>query len=262
MNQRHIYLERPDIIEQRTRVIAVRGDGDAVAVALEDNLHRAAGGGEPADRGSVNVEGREPWTVSSIEKVDGKTWLLVNIRNDNAPVAGMPVIASVDARFRTAKRRLHTLEHMTVAIALRKLPGLVVTNTHIEDDASAAVIVGDALEPIVPGQIEEIDSAVRSAVLSGGRVYFVKALSVENARQTYGSLFRLNERYNLSGKVRLVIIEGVDVNPCSGCHYDTTDVGSYSLTRIHDATRPRHFHIRLESTKAWTYWYGDRVSTA
>lgn len=257
MNQQHVYLDRPDIIEQGTRIIAARTKDASLAVAVQDNLHRAAGGGEPADRGHLVIDGGDPWQIMRVEKIDGKTWLMVDAAGDRLPAIGTPVAACVDPTFRTAKRRLHTLEHMTNAIALRHLPGLVFTQTGIDDDAKAAVIVGTAPNPIETNKVEEIDRVLRSTVLDARPVYFAKAASVDVARRTYGPLFRVNERYSLSGKVRLVIVDGVDVNPCSGCHYDSSDVGPYQLTCIHDPARPERLHLRLESTKAWLYWHAD-----
>jgi Ser-tRNA(Ala) deacylase AlaX len=259
MNQQHIYLDRPDITERSTRIIATRRQGITLAVAVEENLHRAAGGGEPADRGCVAVDGQASWPIVRIDKGDGKTWLVVEAPGQEPPAAGAPVLVSVDPAFRTAKRRLHTLEHITNATVLQHLPGLVITQTGIEDDARAAVISAIAPNPVREGDVEKIDREIRSIVLEGHVVRFARATSVDAARKAYGSLFRVNDRHSLSGKVRLVIIEGVDVNPCSGCHYDSSDVGPYRLTGVLDPSRPEHLRIRLESTETWQYWYGDRA---
>jgi len=259
-NQRHIYLERPDITERRTRIIAVRPLGATFALALEDNLHRAAGGGEPPDRGAVRIDDGDAWQVIRIEKVDGRTWLVLDAEGVDPPAVDTPVTVVVDAQFRTAKRRLHTLEHIAAATVLRQLSGVVIEKTAIDDDAHSATILAHTTTPITPGRMEEIDRAIRGAVLDARPVYFTKATSVETARKTYGSLFRVNERYAFSGKVRLVIIDGIDVNPCSGCHYDSSGVGPYRLTA--DLSRSGRLHISLEPTRDWTYWFGDRASAS
>jgi alanyl-tRNA synthetase len=148
------------------------------------------------------------------------------------------------------------LIHTALAVAVRKLPGLSVEAADISGDATDSLIVASWSSAVRTEHVAEIDAEVRGIVLQSRPVTFEKAKSLDHARDRHGALFRLSDRHQLSGRVRLVVIDDLDANPCSGTHFDTTGIGPYEMLRQTDGYRTNQFAIRLRRTGCWMYWYG------
>jgi len=258
MSQRHLYLTEPGLMAGDTRVLAVRPTPVGLAVAVADNLFRAASADEPADRGMVALPDGGEAPVSAVEKAEGRTWIVLDetLSRDIAP--GTPVRTALDAGFRDRKRKLHTLVHAVLAEACRRIPGLVVDETTMTHDAGEAAIRAHAPGPIDEGTLAAVDQSVRALVLAARPVRFERVRSLDEAKARFGPLFRISGRHSLSGRLRVVVIEGHDANPCSGTHFETSDVGAYSMAPDLEATAKGMLSLRLRLTAAWTYWYGDR----
>jgi len=259
MSQRHLYLADAAIMQVRTTVLAVREMPDGQAVAVQDNLHRPAGGGEPADRGEIILNDGSAFAVKQVFKIDSHTWVTISGR-DHAIASGMPVVARLDADYRTHKSKLHTLIHVVLAVTVRKLPSFSVEVADISMDAGDALVVGSWSEPVSANQVAEIDAEVRSIVLQSRSVTIEKAKSLDHARERFGTLFRLSDRYQLSGRLRVVHIDQTDANPCSGTHVATTGVGPYEMIRETKDYGINQLAIRLRLTNCWMYWYGGGLN--
>lgn len=252
-SQVHVFLADGSVTSVTTTILDTKSVPDGLALALTDNIFRSAGGGEPADRGGAILAGGTQYKVVRVEKSEGKTWIV--LPPPAAAEAGARITASVDAPFRDSRRKLHTLVHIVLAVATRRLPGLVIESAEIADDATNALIVASGQNPVSPVDLVEIDCEARSVVLSARPVLVAKAKSVEDAKAKYDT-FRISERYALTGRLRLIVIDGLDANPCSGIHHSSTDVGAYELTAVWEPTQPNRCGIRLRPTASWTYWFG------
>jgi Ser-tRNA(Ala) deacylase AlaX len=257
MSQRNVYLSDAAMMQAETTVVAARSAPNGYAVAVQDNLHRPAGGGEPADRGRLILNTGATVAISRVEKADGFTWLILQ-GQDHAVSSGSHVLSCLDIQHRNRKRELHTLIHGTLAVAVRSLPGLSVETADIAADASEALVVGSWSSPVTDQHVADIDREVRSIVLQARPVSIEKAKSIDHARKQFGSMFRLSDRHQLSGRVRLVVIKDLDANPCSGCHFETTKIGAFEMIR-HSEGDPNKFAVRLRRTGCWMYWYGHKA---
>lgn len=257
MSQRNLYLASAAAMQAETTVLAARSASDGYAVAVQDNLHRPPGGGEPSDRGTLILNSGAAVPIRRAEKADGFTWLILQ-GHDHAILPGSPVLSCLDIHYRNRKRQLHTLIHVTLAVAVRSLPGLSVETADIAADASEALVVGSWSSPVTDQHVAGIDSEVRSIVLQARPVSIEKAKSIDHAREQFGPMFRLSDRYQLSGRVRLVVIKDLDCNPCSGNHFDTTKVGAFEMVRQTEGCGPNKFAVRLRRTGCWMYWYGHK----
>ncbi|WP_143270358.1 hypothetical protein [Bradyrhizobium sp. Ghvi] len=130
-------------------------------------------------------------------------------------------------------------------------------DARIEEDAGSALVACRYSIPISDADVVAIDRSIRSEVLNPRLVTILTAKSVECAKKSYRDLFRLSERYTLKGRVRLVCIEGYDVNPCSGLHHPSTDIGPYELKLESSGDDPNQFAIRILPKKVWTSWLGE-----
>lgn len=260
MTQENLYLNSAGLMQVETAILAMRSFGDENFVALRDNLYRPAGGGEPADRGTLIIEGGQTARVNVVRKCDKLTWVNALDRSGAIPV-GARVLSSVDSQYRNQKRRLHTLMHVVLAVVLRRLGTLEVTHAEISVNADEASLEGISGTAITSAVIAEIDAEVRQIVLQARSVQIDEVASLDVARERFGAMFRFSSRHRLSGRIRLVVIDDLDANPCSGCHYDTTNVGPFELVPFLDAGQPTKFSARLRCTSAWRYWYAERASS-
>lgn len=254
MTQINVFHDDPERTSITSKVMAVRPHHFGMAVAFAENIARAAGGGEPRDVGTV--AGKK---IDCIEKYIGKTWIAFAGAPDTFHI-GDHLLVTLDAAHRERRRRLHTALHLLIRSAYEELGCIKVVAAEITDDASAADVVLAPPQKIEGGALAAVDRRMRSEVLLGHRVFTCKSKSLDAARAEHGSLFRLSGRYALTGKVRLVVIEGFDVNPCSGLHYDTSNIGPYSLeaTEVRECLASNQILLRIRLHPAWMYWYGDQ----
>jgi Ser-tRNA(Ala) deacylase AlaX len=258
MLQHNVYLSDSSVMEADTVVLAARRMSTGQAIAVRENLHRPSGGGEPADRGRIILPDGTYLGVAGVEKVNGYTWIIIPDSNIAMDV-GTPIVSSLDANYRNRKRHLHSLIHITLAVAVRRFSGLSVECADISPDAEEALIIGSWSEKIGGRDLVEIDRDVRNIVMQSRPIVIDKARSIDQARLRFGPLFRISDRYHLSGRVRLVVIENIDVNPCSGTHADTTGIGCYEMFRQLDGKKPNRFSLRLRPTDSWMYWLGPEI---
>lgn len=247
--QHNLFYDRPDQVHCSTKVIATMDHPNGVAVATQENIVRASGGGEPRDRGRVNNI-----IIDDVFKKDGLTWLALTGNVGHAGF-GDRVFVEIDADYRDRRRRLHTLTHMAIRCAQNKLGEFEVETADIAGDAHTATIRGYAANQVSSVDLSQIDRVLRSEVLATRKVFVSKAKSIDSAKADFGSAFRLSGRHTLSGKIRVVCIEGFDANPCGGLHHPHSNVGPFGMEGLTSAKNELSFRLRLCS--AWTYWFGE-----
>ena len=249
--QKNLFYQFPDKTEITSKIIATRPHFFGAVIAIEENIVRAAGGGEPRDVGEIN--GRP---IQHVEKQEGKTWIAF----DGDPALYQPdtlVEIELDRNHRNQRRRLHTGTHLAIRSAYNYFDDLRITEAEIADDASSAIIKGDVSRAINKIDIAQIDMEMRSTVLKGLPVTINSAKSVDHAEQEHGDLFRVSDRHAFRGKVRLVCIDGFDVNPCSGLHHSDSNIGPYEMRANLAVGSSGKFEVRLNLSLCWMYWYGD-----
>lgn len=250
-NQRNLFYQFPDKTEITSKIIATRPHFFGTAIAAEENIVRAAGGGEPRDVGKVNGS-----PIQHVEKLEGKTWIAF----DGDPALYKPdavVEIELDRDHRDQRRRLHTGVHLAIRSAYNHFNDIHVTEAEIAEDASSAIIKGDVSRAIDKGDITQIDMAMRSIVIKELPVTLSRAKSVDHAEEEHGHLFRVSDRHAFRGKVRLACINGFDVNPCGGLHHTDSNIGPYEMKSNLAGGPNGKFDIRLTLSPCWMYWYGD-----
>ena len=251
--QKNLFYQFPDKTEITSKIIAARPHFFGTAIAIEENIVRAAGGGEPRDVGKVNGS-----PIQQVEKQEGKTWIAF----DSDPALYKPdtvVEIELDRGHRDQRRRLHTGVHPAIRSAYNHFDDFRVTEAEIAEDASSAIIKGDVSRAIDKGDIAQIDMAMRSTVLKELPVTLNRAKSVDHAEEEHGHLFRVSDRHAFRGKVRLVCIDGFDVNPCSGLHHPDSNIGPYEMRANLSGISSGKFEIKLNLSPCWMYWYGDQT---
>lgn len=249
--QKHLFHSEPERTTIESTIIAVRPHFYGVAIATAENIVRAAGGGEPRDVGEV-----AGMPIRHVEKQGGMTWIALE-GNPGDYRIGQAVGIDLDAGHRNIRRRLHTGTHLAIRCAYNHFGDIHIIEAEIAEDASSARIVGKVDRPIGQADIWTIDQAMRSEVLKARPVTTTKAKSVEHAEREYGPLFRVSDRHAFQGKVRLVCIQGLDVNPCSGLHHLNSNIGAYEMKADLTHVTVGVFDVRLNLASTWMYWFGE-----
>jgi alanyl-tRNA synthetase len=246
----NIFLSRPQDLQVQTRIERVQRleDGSA-ALALAENPLRPAGGGQPADHGSI-LSAAEAVAIKGVRKANGETWVVA----EGAFEPGQLIEARVDVDRRRLLSQGHTLTHTMMAGIRDVVAGYESKGADIAEDGRSIELRFRAPAPVTRELIWEIDRRTRSRVLQAIPVTIERARSMDAAAQTY-ERWRVDPDLHLGGKIRVVVIEGVDANPCSGSHVaSTADIGPYAV-HGHEA-RPLGLNLlRIELVPVWTYWF-------
>ena len=248
--QTNIFNADPEATDLQSTVISVRPAGAKMAVALQQNPFRAAGGGEPRDIGTV-----EGFLVRDVTKQDGMTWLTLGPEAVAGVRVGTVVHAVVDAGHRQQRRKLHTAVHMLIRCGCNHFGHFSVTEAEIAEDASHAWVTASVDRAFDQGDVTVIDRNMRSLVHQARHVSIAKAKSLEAAEDTYGSLFRVSDRHAFKGRVRLACIEGFDVNPCGGLHHESSGIGPYVLEPRAEFDVDGSFAVNIRLMNTWMYWF-------
>lgn len=199
------YERDPYLTQLDTRVLRVGQDQGRPFAVLADTLLFPEGGGQPADRGLL---GAVP--VLDVQKRDGEVRHYLA-----APVEPGPASLGLDWPRRFDHMQQHTGQHLLTAVAVDRF-GWATTAFHLGEEVSDIEL--DAPR-ISPEQLAELEEAVAAAIR--------RDLAVTCRRVAPGDLPGLPVRSRglpegFQGDVRLVEIQGVDLNTCGGTHLRAT----------------------------------------
>ncbi len=244
----NIYLARPDALDLETCVTKTRPLAEGLTgVVLAENPFRSAGGGQPADRGTLALD-RRVIRVVDVRKDDGETWILLP-----GPVdPGAKVRAMVDARRRHLLSQAHSLTHLLMAGFKESVPGYESKGADISEAGLLELRFLSVL-PLTEETMRQVDRRTRSRIAVSLPIRAERARSIEKAAETYPT-WRVDPGLGLSGKIRVIVIEGLDANPCSGSHVSSTaEIGPYEMLGVE-----RRGELNVVSARklaAWSCWY-------
>jgi misacylated tRNA(Ala) deacylase len=197
---------------------------DERGLVLDRTVFYPTGGGQPGDSGVLRHDGAEIRLIDAI-KGDGPD-SVIHVHEPGAalPAVGSTVEVEVDWERRFAHMRMHTCLHLLCAV----VPGAV-TGGQIGADRSRL----DFNVPSASLDKDELTAALNRLIEGDHPVKYrwtddaeleakpdlVRTMSVKPPTGT--------------GQVRLVEIEGVDLQPCGGTHVGRTgEIGRVEVTKI------------------------------
>jgi misacylated tRNA(Ala) deacylase len=217
------------------RVVAV----DERGIRLDRTVFYPTGGGQPGDIGVLRLVDESAIAITDTVKGDGADEVIhVPARDSVLPELGAEVIAEIDWERRHRLMRMHTCLHLLCAV----VPGAVTGGSvgdgrgRLDFDVPGASLDKDAITAGLNKLIAEghavaprwIDDAELEA-----RPELVRTMSVKPPMG--------------AGKVRLLEIDGVDLQPCGGTHIkNTEEIGRVEITKIENKGRQnRRINIAL-----------------
>jgi misacylated tRNA(Ala) deacylase len=216
-------LFREDAYRAETEAIVLKSEPRGIA--LDRTVFYPQGGGQSGDRGMLLLEdGAAIPIVSTIYDADRATILHVPAEGTALPEAGARVIARIDWELRYKRMRAHTALHLLSVVAPYPVTGGSVGDAEgrLDFDSGEAVLDWADVERRLNELIAR-DKAVSHSWIADAELEanpsLIKTMSVKPPMGT--------------GRVRLIAIEGLDLQPCGGTHVARTgEIGRASVTGI------------------------------
>jgi misacylated tRNA(Ala) deacylase len=208
------------------RVVGV----DERGIRLDRTVFYPTGGGQPGDSGALRLADGSSIAIADTVKGDAADEVIhVPAPEAALPPVGAEVTAEIDWERRHRLMRIHTCLHLLCAV----VPGAVTGGS-----------VGDGrgrLDFDVPGASldkEAITAWLNKLIIEG---HAVAPRWIDDAElEAHPELVRTMsvKPPTGAGKVRLLEIAGVDLQPCGGTHVrNTAEIGPVEITKIENKGR-------------------------
>ncbi|MCL1993109.1 MAG: alanyl-tRNA editing protein [Spirochaetes bacterium] len=241
--EKHYYSwESSQPFEAKITETRPAGEGRA-ALLLDKTVFYPEGGGQGADRGSING-----LQVLDVQEKNGEILHIVKIDEGAPPQPGTATLI-LDEKRRADFTVQHTAQHLLSGIIMRRL-GLPTVSFHLGDETSTLDIdpaggAGGKPFALSAVEIEEIED------IAAGEIEACRPVSVHLCPPADINSFPLRKPPPESGEaLRIVEIQGNDFSACCGTHCKST--GQLGMIRILGAEKHKS-HLRI------SYIAGRRV---
>lgn len=232
------------MVEELFRQDAYLKEADATVTAVEErgvrldrSIFYPTGGGQPGDTGILRWDGGEAKVMDAL-KSEGGDVLLVLAPDAARPAVGASVQSALDWERRHLHMRMHTALHVMSAVIKGNVTGGQVgvdksrLDFNLEGEVPAKEWVTDEINKLIALDRPVTPQWVTDEELTA-RPELVKTMSV---RPPMGV-----------GRVRLLSIEGIDLQACGGTHVARTgEIGRVECIKIENKGKMnRRFIIAL-----------------
>jgi misacylated tRNA(Ala) deacylase len=193
---------------------------------LDRTVFYAASGGQPADRGTLITKSGAAIPVANVVFTDPGKTTIAHVPAPGAPsvAVGDSVRVEIDWPVRHARMRMHTALHLLSAILPYPVTGGSVgdAESRLDFDIPDAGLDKDAITAQLAEMIAA-DAGVSSRWIADAELEanprLIKTMSVKPPMGT--------------GRVRLIEIAGLDLQPCGGTHVrSTAEIGAVRVTQV------------------------------
>ena len=221
-----LFREDATLLETDATVVSAGEEG----VVLDRTVFYPLGGGQAGDSGVLVLADGRSIVIADTRKSKEQPGAIVHLPapgSDWSMLApGMRVSARVDGDRRRAHMRFHTATHLLCALVPHPVDGCSITagyarldfhmNEPLDKDALTAGIAR------LVGEAHAVSHRWISEDELDANPQLVRSMRVTPPRSESGL-----------GRVRVLEIEGVDLQPCGGTHVaNTADVGRVVVTKI------------------------------
>ena len=221
-----LFREDPYLKSCEATVTAVGPEG----LRLDRTVFYPTGGGQPGDSGTLTLkDGTVLRVVDAIKGADHEDVVHVLEDGASAPAPGTRVTAAIDWQRRHRHMRMHTCLHLLCSVVTGDVTGgqigadkgrldFNLPDTQLDKEAITAALnrLIDEDHPVQPRWITDEELAAQPDL--------VRTMSVKPPSG--------------SGRVRLLDIAGVDLQPCGGTHVARTgEIGRVRVGKIENKGR-------------------------
>jgi misacylated tRNA(Ala) deacylase len=218
-----LFRENATLLACEATVLAV----DEAGIVLDRTVFYPLGGGQAGDTGILALPDGRQVAIADTRKHKERPGAIAHVPSPGADLSGLVpgvrVAAAIEAARRHAHMRFHTATHLLCALVPHPVDGCSITATYARLDfhmtepldkdalnAGIARLVAGA-HPVRHRWISEDELDANPGL--------VRSMSVQPPRGL--------------GRVRVLEIEGVDLQPCGGTHVaSTAEVGDVVVTKI------------------------------
>jgi misacylated tRNA(Ala) deacylase len=217
-----LFREDPRLMQCDARVTTI----DERGIRLDRTVFYPHGGGQAGDAGVLRLEGGREVAIADTKK-GAEPGEIVHVPAAGADVSGLVPGAAVTARINWKRRhrhmRFHTATHLLCALVPHPVDGCSITADYARLDfhmtepldkdeltRGLARLVAEA-HPVSQRWISEDELDANPGL--------VRSMSVQPPRG--------------QGRIRLIEVDGVDLQPCGGTHVgNTAEIGAVVVTKI------------------------------
>jgi misacylated tRNA(Ala) deacylase len=222
----------------RARVAAVHDRG----IELDRTIFYPQGGGQAGDCGTLTRADGAPIGVVDTRKGDAPDSVLHVLQDGPRPEVGETLTLALDWERRYALMRLHTALHVLSCVVVAPVTGgnIAPDKARLDFDIDMSLLDASKIEretnALIARGIATDTVWITDAELDA-RPELVKTMSVQPPRG--------------SGRVRLLRIPGIDLQPCGGTHVaNIGEIGAIRVLKIRsEGRRNRRVEIALAREK-------------
>jgi len=214
---------RDDAYAQRckARVTGV----DKRSIRLDRTVFYARGGGQPGDTGVLRLADGSEVIITTTVKGEGPEDIIhVAAEGQDLPAAGTSITATIDWEVRHRLMRIHTCLHLLSSVVEYPVTGGQISDGRgrLDFDMPEMTVEKEAIttrlneliaesHPVTVGWISDDELAAQPDL--------VKTMSVKPPMG--------------QGRVRLIDVDGCDLQPCGGTHVaNTSEIGTVRVRKI------------------------------
>ena len=193
------------------------------AVVLDRTVFYPEGGGQPGDRGTLRVADGGTFEVVTTRKDPAAGLCHVLADGANAPPVGTQVTATIDWDVRHRHMRMHTCLHLLCAL----IPFPVTGGSIAADRGRLDFDMGEGID-------REAVEAALNRFITADHAVGARLITDDELRANMALVRTMSVAPPLgSGHVRLVDVEGVDLQPCGGTHVARTgEIGRVRIGKV------------------------------
>ncbi len=217
-----LFREDATLLECSARVLCADADG----VRLDRTVFYPQGGGQAGDAGVLRLADGREFAVADTRKgtLPGEiVHVLAADVDASALLPGIELSARIDAQRRRSHMRFHTATHLLCALVPYPVDGCSITERYARLDFHMN-------EPLDKQQLSE---GIARLVAEAHRVRhrWISEAELDANPQLVRSMSVMPPRGQ--GRIRVLEIEGVDLQPCGGTHVaNTAEVGAVVVTKV------------------------------
>lgn len=233
-----LFRDDPYLKNCRARVTGISPEG----ITVDRTVFYPEGGGQPGDTGSMRLQSGGQVTIVDARKYgsDDQDVLHVPADGTRVPDVGEEVELQIDWGRRYRLMRMHTSLHLLCSLVEGD-----VTGGQISDGKGRLDFNLPEGAPDKTWLTEQLNELVRRSI--DVSVIWASEDELDNTPELVRTLSVKPPRG--SGRIRMLQIEGVDLQPCGGTHVcNTSEIGPLEVGKIENKGRQnRRINLRFAS---------------
>lgn len=208
-----LYYNYPDMTEFEAQITQIEEIDGNISIILDRTAFYPEGGGQPADRGSINGI-----SVIDVRKKNGTIYHIADISTQpsSVPAEGDKASCSIDTEHRFDYMQQHSGQHV-ISAAMMKVEGIGTVAVHQGEEF---VAVETSAESISIEVIRAIEDEANASIRANA------AITPEWTDAEGLADYNLRRPSKHSTDIRIINIAGIDCAACGGMHlHSTADIG-------------------------------------